>query len=78
MRRHHRQAEAASDVDRVADVALGARMTGGGFGGCVIALVPEDALRAVSAAVPGALRAAGFNEPTLVRTSAAAGAGPVA
>ena len=58
--------------------ALGARMTGGGFGGCVIALVPEDALRAVSAAVPGALRAAGFNEPTLVRTSAAAGAGPVA
>ncbi|MCY7399356.1 MAG: galactokinase [Nocardioides sp.] len=32
--------------------ALGARMTGGGFGGCVIALVPEAAVEAVVAEFP--------------------------
>ena len=31
--------------------ALGARMTGGGFGGCAIALVDADAVDAVTAAV---------------------------
>jgi galactokinase len=69
-------------IDLIADTAvaagaLGARMTGGGFGGCVIALVPEDALDTVKAAILSALRAAGFNEPTLVRATAAAGAGEV-
>ena len=55
--------------------ALGARMTGGGFGGCVIALVPEADLDAVLAAIPDAVRAGGFNEPTMRRVTAAAGAG---
>ena len=32
--------------------ALGARMTGGGFGGCVIGLVPEDVVGAVVARYP--------------------------
>jgi galactokinase len=57
--------------------ALGARMTGGGFGGCVIALVPEPAVGAASAAVLDAVRAAGFNEPAVMRVAAAAGAGEV-
>lgn len=43
--------------------AYGARMTGGGFGGCVIALVDESAVGAVSQACATAATAAGFNEP---------------
>jgi galactokinase len=57
--------------------ALGARMTGGGFGGCVIALVPEAALDSVMTAIPTALRAAGYGDPVLMRSAAAAGAGVV-
>jgi galactokinase len=53
-------------------------MTGGGFGGCVIALAPEDALDAIMTSIPTAARAAGFNKPTVTRACAAAGAGPVA
>ena len=33
--------------------AAGARMTGGGFGGCVVALTPADRAAAVRAAVAG-------------------------
>ncbi|GFG51449.1 galactokinase [Mycolicibacterium agri] len=61
----------------VAAGALGARMTGGGFGGCVIALAPEDSLDAIMSSIPTAARAAGFDKPTLIRARAAAGAGPV-
>lgn len=57
--------------------AFGARMTGGGFGGCVIALVASERVDAVSAAVRSAVRAAGYDEPTISQTFAAAGAGPV-
>ncbi len=62
-------------IDLIADTAveagaLGARMTGGGFGGCVIALVPADRVSAVSDAV----RAAAGNQPTITRTYAADGA----
>lgn len=57
--------------------ALGARMTGGGFGGCVIALVPAQRADAVSDAVVAAARAAGYPEPCVTRTRAGAGAGPV-
>jgi galactokinase len=55
--------------------AVGARMTGGGFGGCVIALVPVDGVVAVKEAVRRAMRDAGFDEPAITRTHAAAGAG---
>jgi galactokinase len=70
-------------IDLIVDTAvgagaLGARMTGGGFGGCVIALVAEDTVDAVMTAVPGAVRDAGFTAPTLVRATAASGAGEVA
>jgi galactokinase len=57
--------------------ALGARMTGGGFGGCVIALVPASDVDVVGTAVRSAVRAAGYPEPVITSTYAAAGAGPV-
>ncbi|OBH29587.1 galactokinase [Mycobacterium sp. E342] len=68
-------------IDLIADTAvragaLGARMTGGGFGGCVIALVPVDRIGAVDEAVRRAVGAAGFAQPVITRTRAAAGAGP--
>ncbi|HEY7222489.1 MAG TPA: galactokinase [Micromonosporaceae bacterium] len=44
--------------------ALGARMTGGGFGGCVLALVPADTAQAVSAAVADAYARAGHAAPS--------------
>ncbi len=58
--------------------ALGARMTGGGFGGCVIGLVPEDAVGGAEDAVRRAFADAGFHEPTLFTAAAAAGAHPLA
>lgn len=67
-------------IDLIADTAvregaLGARMTGGGFGGCVIALAPLDRADAVGAAVQRAAVDAGFEQPVVTRTRAAAGAG---
>ncbi|WP_454788548.1 galactokinase [Mycolicibacterium lutetiense] len=56
--------------------ALGARMTGGGFGGCVIALVPEERVTAVGEAVSRAVRDAGYPAPAITRTHAGGGAGP--
>lgn len=44
--------------------ALGARMTGGGFGGSAIALVPDDRVEAAVAAVERAFADRGFNAPT--------------
>ncbi len=43
--------------------AYGARMTGGGFGGCVLALVDAAAADVVSAAVAQAYAERGFTEP---------------
>ncbi|SPM32940.1 Galactokinase, partial [Mycobacterium rhizamassiliense] len=68
-------------IDLLADAAvgagaLGARMTGGGFGGCVIALVPADRADPVGEAVRTAASDAGFERPVVTRTHAAAGAGP--
>jgi galactokinase len=50
-------------------------MTGGGFGGCVIALVPAAKQDAVADAVRRATRDAGFVDPAITRTHAGAGAG---
>ena len=43
--------------------ALGARMTGGGFGGSAIALVPAGQVAAVTDAVLAAFASAGFRAP---------------
>ncbi len=46
--------------------ALGARMTGGGFGGSAIALIPAAGANAVAAAVADRFRAAEFTEPAFL------------
>lgn len=47
--------------------ALGARMTGGGFGGSALALVRADDLEAVAASVHGAYAAHGWAPPSFLR-----------
>lgn len=58
----------------VAAGALGARMTGGGFGGSVIALVPAGRAESVGRAVSEAFAAAGFARPALLDAVPSAGA----
>ncbi|MFB4350702.1 galactokinase [Microbacterium sp. CR_7] len=55
--------------------AIGARMTGGGFGGAAIALIEADAEARVSDAVRAAFAASGFAEPTVFTVVPSAGAG---
>jgi galactokinase len=47
--------------------AVGARMTGGGFGGSSIALVPDERVDAVARAIDAAFAAAGFTAPDHLR-----------
>ncbi|MBL6278963.1 galactokinase [Micromonospora fiedleri] len=54
--------------------ALGARMTGGGFGGCVLALVKADHSDTVANAVTDAYARRGFTAPTHTTVTPAAGA----
>ncbi|MEV7770647.1 galactokinase [Kitasatospora sp. NPDC086791] len=54
--------------------ALGARMTGGGFGGSVIALVGAAEAESVAAQVTSAFRAAGYAEPRTLTAIPAEGA----
>jgi galactokinase len=58
----------------VAAGALGARMTGGGFGGCVIALVPEGRADVAADAVRAAFDEAGFRAPNIFRARPSRGA----
>lgn len=57
-----------------ANGALGARMTGGGFGGSAIALVPQDRADAIGAAVTKAFFEAGYAQPGLFVVHPVAGA----
>ncbi|MFD2766858.1 galactokinase [Micromonospora eburnea] len=66
------------EVDTAVDAALaagayGARMTGGGFGGCVLALVDADRAPAVADAVTTAYAERGFAAPGTVTVRPAAG-----
>ncbi|MCB0909633.1 MAG: galactokinase, partial [Nocardioidaceae bacterium] len=53
--------------------ALGARMTGGGFGGSAIVLVPEDRRADVGDAIVAAFAAASYAEPGLLSPEPSAG-----
>jgi galactokinase len=55
--------------------ALGARMTGGGFGGSAIALVPESKVDAVEAAVTAAYERESWRTPRMFVAVPSAGAG---
>jgi len=54
--------------------AVGARMTGGGFGGAAIALVPHSRVSEVEAAVQEAFSAHGFREPVTFTVTPSQGA----
>jgi galactokinase len=71
-----RELDAAVDAALAAG-ALGARMTGGGFGGSAIALVAEDSVGAVEKHCRTAFAEAGWEEPHVFAVSPAAGAGRV-
>ncbi len=58
----------------LAQGALGARMTGGGFGGSAIALVSADSTDQVADAVQAAFAAAGHRQPRFFTATAASGA----
>ena len=65
--------DVAVDVAREAG-AIGARMTGGGFGGSAIALVPDERVQAVQAAVTTAFVARGWKRPEYIVAEPGAGA----
>ena len=54
--------------------ALGARMTGGGFGGCIIALVPTGTAEAVAATIRRRFEESGYREPAHFVARPSAGA----
>ncbi len=69
-------------IDRLVEIADkmlagegGARMTGGGFGGCIVALVPEDRVEALRTAIIRDYRTPEGHMPDIHICTAAAGAG---
>jgi galactokinase len=58
----------------LANGALGARMTGGGFGGAAIALVPRRHESLLRVAIDGAFAEHGFGQPDTFSVTASAGA----
>jgi galactokinase len=71
------------EVDTAVEAALaagayGARMTGGGFGGCVLALVDAAAADRVAGAVADAFAARGYTTPAPFVATASAGAARLA
>jgi len=71
-------------IDRLVEIlqeaigpAGGARMTGGGFGGCVVALLPQAQVAAVVAAVESHYRTPAGESAAVYVCRAAAGAGPL-
>ena len=72
-------------IDRLVDIAQqavghegGARMTGGGFGGCIVVLLPDARIPDVQAAIEAAYRSPEGEPPTIWVSHAATGAGPLA
>jgi galactokinase len=58
----------------LANGAIGARMTGGGFGGAAIALIPAGSVSRLQVAIDGAFAEHGFGQPVTFTVSAADGA----
>ncbi len=67
------QVDLAVEVAR-ASGALGARMTGGGFGGCIIALVPAGDVERVAAEIARSFADAGYGPPAHFAARPSAGA----
>ena len=67
------QVDLAVEVAR-ASGALGARMTGGGFGGCIIALVPAGELERVGSEIARSFARAGYRPPVHFSAVPSAGA----
>ena len=70
------------ELDRLVDLsveagALGARLTGAGFGGCVVALVSRGTLADVARTVTDRYRSETGREPSAFAVSAVNGAGLV-
>jgi galactokinase len=72
-------------VDRLVEIAQaavgqdgGARMTGGGFGGCVVVVLPDERIADVRAAIQAAYRSPEGEPPTIWVSHAATGAGGIA
>ena len=59
----------------LAQGALGARMTGGGFGGCIIAWCPAGRAERIGSAIRDAFEKAGFQEPSWFTAVPSEGAG---
>ncbi|GAB2466440.1 galactokinase [Conyzicola lurida] len=58
----------------IANGAVGARMTGGGFGGAAIALIASESVSRLQVALDGAFAEHGFGQPVTFTVSAADGA----
>ena len=65
------------DTARHVDGVYGARMTGGGFGGSIVALVRRDAAGALSAALESAYAARYARKPLITEVRASDGAAPI-
>lgn len=66
-------------VDALADCgALGARMTGGGFGGAALSLMPAGSVERAHKEVVGAFERRGYATPHLFTVAPSAGAGRIA
>jgi len=57
-----------------ANGAIGARMTGGGFGGAAIALVSSGGVSRIQVAIDGAFAEHGMRQPTMFTVTASDGA----
>jgi galactokinase len=66
--------DVAVDVASAQEGVYGSRMTGGGFGGCMVTLLKNSAIERVSRAVKGAFAARGWKQPELFASTACEGA----
>jgi galactokinase len=69
-----RELDLLVEIARSVPGVLGARMTGGGFGGCIVALVPRAAVPIIEAAVRTRYDAAGYGPAHALLSQAGPGA----